>query len=203
MSTPAFQRKDPAERREQILRGARRLFAEKTYSSVGTVEIAEATGVTWGLIAHYFGGKRGLYLAVARSLVEWPALPFDIGTGSLDQRIAAFSEWILGVIERNTETWLAATAGWDAGRDPELAEILDAARDVVLERMLDVLGADAPSISPDVLRAVGRVYLTMVETATREWLDRGRLTRGQVVELTERAFTMLMTDLAPALADVT
>lgn len=192
MSSPGYQRLDPDARREQILHSARRLFAERTYAAVGTLEIAEAAGVTWGLIAHYFGGKRGLYLAVVRSLVEMPEeLPEPEGE-SPEERIAALVEFLLGVIERNSQTWLAAISGWDIGRDEELAGILEQAHESIIDRMLQILGPEVPPVPDDIVRAVARVGLGAMVSATREWLVGERLTREQVLVLMTRMLNMLM-----------
>lgn len=48
---------------------------------------AEAACVTWGLVAHYFGGKRGLHLEVVRSLVDVPSDALEMGGRSLEERI--------------------------------------------------------------------------------------------------------------------
>lgn len=55
--------------REQIIRSAIKLFAEKGYSGAGLAEIVEASGVTTGAVYHHFGGKAGLFLVVAE-LIE-------------------------------------------------------------------------------------------------------------------------------------
>lgn len=104
------------------------------------------------------------------------------------------------MIERNSETWRAAISGWDIGRDPELAAILEGARDHAVDRMLDILGDSVPPVPPDDLRAVGRSMLGLMEAATREWLDRGRLSREQVLVLLNRAFVALLYDIAPDVA---
>ena len=58
----------PAERREEILATARRLFAERGYEAVSASEVAREAGVTLGLLDHYFGSKRGLFIALVARL---------------------------------------------------------------------------------------------------------------------------------------
>ncbi|WP_459283247.1 TetR/AcrR family transcriptional regulator [Arthrobacter sp. TMN-37] len=43
---------------------ARTLFAQRGVDAVGTREIAEAAGVTHGLVRHHFGSKQGVWQAV-------------------------------------------------------------------------------------------------------------------------------------------
>src|ERR687897_2920031 len=64
MSTPKFSRLDPAKRRERILDAANALFAERGYEEVSIEDVAKAAGVTRGLVHHYFGGRKDVYLAL-------------------------------------------------------------------------------------------------------------------------------------------
>ena len=69
MSTPTrYRRLSPAERREQILDAANTLFAERGYEDVLVEDIARAAGVTRGLVHHYFGGRKDVYLALLERL---------------------------------------------------------------------------------------------------------------------------------------
>src|SRR5947209_20620808 len=72
---PRWQRLDHDERRRQILLVARRLFSERNYDAVSTSEIAREAGVARGLLHHYFGTKRELYLEVVRNLMRMPSNP--------------------------------------------------------------------------------------------------------------------------------
>ena len=63
MSAPARKRLPRAERQEQTLAVARRLFAERGYAAVTMDDIAAAVGVTKPLLYTYFGNKERLYLA--------------------------------------------------------------------------------------------------------------------------------------------
>src|SRR5215469_8264858 len=62
------------ETRDALIETARRLFAERGYSEVGTEEIVRAAGVTRGALYHHFAGKTQLFEAVyeqvERELVE-------------------------------------------------------------------------------------------------------------------------------------
>ena len=67
MSPPKFSRLDPGQRREQILDAANALFAERAYDEVSIEDIANSAGVTRGLIHHYFGGRKDVYIGAARA----------------------------------------------------------------------------------------------------------------------------------------
>jgi len=52
---------------DRILRVASKLFAEKGYSNVSIRDVCKETGTTAPVIYYYYGSKKGLYDAVARS----------------------------------------------------------------------------------------------------------------------------------------
>src|SRR5215212_566556 len=68
MSTPKYHRLDPGQRREQILDAANSLFAERAYDEVSVEDIASAAGVTRGLVHHYFGGRKEVYIGLLERL---------------------------------------------------------------------------------------------------------------------------------------
>ena len=68
MSPPKFSRLDPAQRHDQILNAAKDLFAERAYDEVSVEDIARAAGVARGLVHHYFGGRKDVYIALLERL---------------------------------------------------------------------------------------------------------------------------------------
>ncbi|MBP0964107.1 MAG: TetR/AcrR family transcriptional regulator [Oscillospiraceae bacterium] len=52
----------PKERRDAIINAAMHIFAKYDYKKASTDEIASLAGISKGLIFHYFGSKKGLYL---------------------------------------------------------------------------------------------------------------------------------------------
>src|SRR4051812_23022181 len=68
MSSPKYHRLDPGQRREQILDVANALFAERAYDEVSIEDIASAAGVTRGLVHHYFGGRKDVYIGLLERL---------------------------------------------------------------------------------------------------------------------------------------
>ncbi len=67
-TTPKYSRLDPGQRREQILDAANALFAERGYDEVSIEDIASAAGVTRGLVHHYFGGRKEVYIGLLERL---------------------------------------------------------------------------------------------------------------------------------------
>ena len=197
---PRWQRLDHDERRTQILAVARRLFSERTYAAVSMAEIASQSGVARGLLHHYFGTKRDLYLEVIRQIVRVPALPVPHPAPGheLEQMISESADRWLTLLERNRGAWLAATGAQGLGRDPEVEAILEEAREATTDRLIEALPPPIGCSSPQ-LRALLRCYSALAETTSVEWLERGRLTRAQAHTVIVRGFLALVEDVLPAL----
>ena len=197
---PRWQRLEHDERRRQILACARRLFSERNYASVSTSEIAREAGVARGLLHHYFGTKRELYLEVVRSLMRMPTSPVPLqspGRG-IDVVIAQSVERWLEMLEHNRGTWLAAIGARGLGRDPEVEAILDEARERAADRLIEALQTYEAAQAPPEMRAVIRAYSGFAEAASIEWLQRGRLTREQLQALLVQGFLSIVRDVLPA-----
>jgi hypothetical protein len=93
--------------------------------------------------------------------------------------------------------WLAALGAAGLRRDPEDEQILDDAREQAAARIVAPILARDPDAPAALLQALVRAYSGLAEDATREWLQRRRLTRAQVhVFLTDTLLT-IVTDVAP------
>lgn len=196
---PRRRRLEPDERRAQILECAIDMFGERPYAAVSTAELAQRAGVARGLINHYFGNKRDLYLAVVRRMVTLPRLDDMVApTGTDRERVEASVHWLLDVISEHGSTWVKVTSHEGVGDDPEVQHILDQADDAAAERLLLMVGR-ADSAHSTELRALVRAFGGLVKVAGREWITRGTLTRVQVHVLLA---DMLMTLIAETMPKV-
>jgi AcrR family transcriptional regulator len=196
MATPAprWARLEHDERRSQILACARRLFSERHYGAVSTAEIAREAGVARGLLHHYFGSKRDLYLEVVRSMVSMPLqpVPGELDGRAPEQVLAEGVDRWLEMLSRNRETWLVARGAQGFGHDPELEAILEDAREAATDQVIAALrpGED-PEVAPPELRALVRAYAGLAEATSLEWLLHRRLTREQAHALLYESFLAL------------
>ncbi|MBA9002940.1 MULTISPECIES: TetR/AcrR family transcriptional regulator [Thermomonospora] len=198
-------RKEPDERRDQILRVARELFSKYPYQSVSSTQIADAAGVSRGLLNHYFGTKRELYLAAVQHMLQVPPLPVPafVEGASVRSRVTQALDGWLELLERNRGTWITALDMMASGGDPELGRILDEARDRAVDRVCEVVGLAPLAAEHDEVRSALRGFSGMAEATTREWLKFGRLTRAQVHMLLERTVLYITEQVVPQLvADV-
>jgi AcrR family transcriptional regulator len=76
----AGRRPGPSQTRDQILRAARALFAERGYARTTIRSIAAAAEVNQGLVHHYFGSKEQLY----REALDLTVDPWEVLTRLLD-----------------------------------------------------------------------------------------------------------------------
>src|SRR5947209_160943 len=200
-ASPRRQRLDHDQRRRQILDCARRLFSERNYASVSTSEIARQAGVARGLLHHYFGTKRELYLEVMRGMVRMPSNPVPLQAPGkpietiIDQSV---DRW-LTMLERNRGTWLAAIGARGPGHDPELEAILEQAREQAADRLIEALRRYEAAEAPPELRAAIRAYSGFAEAASVQWLEYDRLTREQIHALLVEGFLSIVRDVVPAI----
>jgi AcrR family transcriptional regulator len=195
---PRWRRLEPDQRREQILACAITLFGERPYAAVSTTELAHRAGVARGLINHYFGTKRDLYLEVVRRMVTIPQVAVDrLPDGPLEERVRVSVSWFLDSVARHSRTWLAALGVEGVGRDPEVEKILAEADEAAADRVLEAAGLAEVVAHREELRAMIRAYGGMVKAAAREWLVREALDREQVQHLLTTTLLSLINDVAP------
>jgi AcrR family transcriptional regulator len=193
---PRWRRLEPDARREQILDCAVRLFGERPFAAVSTTDIAREAGVARGLLNHYFGTKRDLYLEVVRKLVTITDVPgADVAIrGPLRTRVERSVDWFLDTVSVHAKTFVAVTGAEGVGADPEIERILAEADDAAARRVLELVGL--PS-DVDEHRAVIRAYGGLVKAAVREWIRDETLDRRQVRLLLARVLETLVKDVLP------
>ena len=125
MSTPKFSRLDPAQRREQILDAANALFAERGYDEVSVEDIASSAGVARGLVHHYFGGRKQVYIALLERLgaVREEQLPPPVGRSARARVADNVSRW-LDWTEQNRTIWLATLGRGEDIADPDVRAVV-------------------------------------------------------------------------------
>ncbi|WP_414941027.1 TetR/AcrR family transcriptional regulator [Amycolatopsis sp. cmx-11-51] len=195
---PRWRRLEPDERKEQIFACAARLFGARPYSEVSTSDIAAEAGVARGLINHYFGTKRELYLEIIRRALTVPRLAVEIlPEGPLDLRADVAIDWFLDMVTSQEKMWLAAIAPEGIGRDLEVERILEEADRESADRVLEAVGLSRESEHGQELNALVRAFGGMVKAAGREWLVRGSLNREQVHTLLSKSLVTLVGEVFP------
>ena len=188
-------RLEPDARREQILSVAVRLFGERGYADVSTGDIAAGAGVARGLVNHYFGTKKELYLDVIRVMLTVPEAALTLlPAGDLPTRADAIATWFLDVVSRHSTSWLGAiTAGGMAG-DADVDRAIAEAIDVAADRVLTAVGLPGGG---GARHAMARSYVGLATSTAREWLQRGELTRAQVHKLLTATLLAMVDQVFP------
>jgi AcrR family transcriptional regulator len=163
-------------RRAQLLDLGRDLFGQRPYDEIGIDEIARAGGISKGLLYHYFGSKRGFYVATleeaARQLLaatlEDPALPPP-------ERAQRSLDTYLDFVSQNAPAFRALLRG-GIGTDAEVAAVVDGVRNEFLRRFVTNLGlAESPR---PVFDLAARSWIGLVEAASLEWVEKGAVERA-------------------------
>ncbi len=176
MASPPSERQprrlDRDARREQLIDAAVTVVAEHGHAGLSLDRVAERSGVTRGLIYHYFPrGRRDLFLAAVdragRELTEgWLT---DTET-PLEERLAAnFSRFFEHALAPS-EIWLVHRQAGLAG-DPEVDRISGRYQAIVIAAVArNHFDSDDP---PAPQRAALRAYLDFAERALDEWRELG------------------------------
>lgn len=181
MSSPKYSRLDPGQRHAQILDAANALFAERAYDEVSIEDIATAAGVTRGLVHHYFGGRKEVYVGLLERLgaLREERLAPPVGRSARARVADDVSRW-LDWTETNRTIWLATIARGEDIADPDARRVVS---DLV-GRAVALLAARHADIAEDSprLRYALECWTALNRAATRRWL-RDEATREATQEL--------------------
>jgi AcrR family transcriptional regulator len=179
MPAPSRHRLQIDERRTQLLELGRDLFAENAYDDVSIDHIAEAAGISKGLLYHYFGSKRAFYIATVREaasqLTARTAPDLALPTA---QRALAGIEAYLDFVEENARSYPALLRS-GVGNDPEVARIVEDTRDAIVARMMTNMGFVAPR---PIFRFALRGWIGLVEATSLDWLERREVSREMLLQ---------------------
>ena len=181
MNSPKFSRLDPEQRREKILDAANALFAERPYDEVSVEDIARSAGVTRGLVHHYFGGRKDVYIGLLERIgaQREDQLPLPVGRTASARVADSVSRW-LDWTQANRTVWLATMAHGEDIADPEVRRVV---ADLV-RRAVALVAAHHADIAEDSprLRYALECWTGLNRAATRRWLN-GEATREATQEV--------------------
>jgi len=179
----------PEVRREQIVAAAQRLYADQPYDQVSTAALARAAGVARGLINHYFGDKRELFLEAMRQSVVMPEpeLPY-FPELPIHERTRRIVDWILDAATTYGQAWINASGAANLHGSSDVQDVIDAADERAVRLTLDAIGL------PDTehFRARLRPVAPLFKAVCREWLQRESLTREEAATLLTSAILLFV-----------
>lgn len=181
-------------RRAQLIAQGPAFFGTRPYDAVSIDDIAEAAGISKGLLYHYFPTKRDYYAAVleaaaddlrAQTLVD-PALAPDV-------RMRTGLEAYLDFVKARGPAYVALMRG-GIGSDPVISGILDAVRGHFIDSIVKEL---PPHPRPRALRVLLRGWVGFVEVTALAWLESppGTIAKSQLVDTASSVLVMVLGDL--------
>ena len=178
---PSYTRLDPAQRRDQILDAASALFAERGYEEVTIEDIATSAGVTRGLVHHYLGGRKDVYVALLERVgaAREDELRPPVGRTARARIEDSVSRW-LNWTHANRSIYLGTIAPGEDIADPDVSRLVaDLMRRAVA--LVADFHSDIAQDSPR-LRYALECWTGLNRAATRRWL-RGEATRETTQEV--------------------
>ncbi len=190
---PVRARLEVDERRAQLLGLGLTIFSERPYDDVAIDDIAQAAGVSKGLLYHYFPTKRDFYVAAlreaARDLIAQTIGADTGGDENQGERLRQGLTTYLDFVERRGGAYVALMRG-GVGSDPEVASIVEGTRVAILEYIVALL---PPGMAGPLAITALRGWIGFVEAASIDWVARRSVTVEEIVNLAHAAlFDVLM-----------
>lgn len=185
------------ERRAQLLELGAELFSAHSYDGLSVDDIAQAAGISKGLLYHYFPSKREFYVETVRAAAEQllretqSANEADPELPPLD-RARRGIEAYLDYAERHACAFSTLLRG-GIGSDLEVFEIIESVRRHYVDRFMSQVSFLEPT--PQLRNAV-RGYLGFSEGVTLDWLEHRDVPRQELsdllVEMLEHTVTAMV-----------
>ena len=182
------------ERRRQLIEAALAVFGERDYDEVSVDEVADAAGVSHGLVFQYFGSKKGLYVACLQPLIEFfrERIEPDPDLAPIERLRSGLRNYADLISEHPVGYRSLMTRGTGFS---EVREGLERARWQRITRLAEGMGLDP---SQPAVRVGLRSWIAYVDTAMLTWLDQGAPDRDALVEMLVRALGATAESIAAA-----
>ncbi|SDN72280.1 TetR/AcrR family transcriptional regulator, partial [Allokutzneria albata] len=167
-----------AQRRDEIVAAAQRLFGTRPTEDVTIEAIAAAAGASRALVYRYFGGKQQLYLHALLAAVDDLARVIEPPPGPPLSRLRFAVSGYLDFAERHAHGYVALVRG--ATHSAEAAEIVDRTRELIAELAFEGLELDRSQPRPRLL-LVG--WVAAAEAMTLHWLEHREIARDDLAKL--------------------
>jgi AcrR family transcriptional regulator len=160
------------ERRRQLLDLGVDRFGGRSYDDVSIDDIAQAAGISKGLLYHYFPTKRAFYAACVAEAAERvlaACTQFDDGATPLERLDRGIAAYLAYVQEHGRAYANLMRSG--VGVDREIAAIVDETRAKFVGELLEGLGEAIP-LTP-LMKIALRGWVGLAEAATLAWVESG------------------------------
>ena len=175
-------RLDVDERRTQLVDLGLQHFGERAYDDVSIDAIAEAAGISKGLLYHYFPTKRAYYAATIREAASRLVASTETDDAAPPLvRLHAGLDAYLGYVKVHAKAY-ATLMRSGVGVDPEIARIVDETRALFVERLtsgfvegptpgVDRAGYASGILGSPIVRLALRGWVGFAESASLGWTE--------------------------------
>jgi AcrR family transcriptional regulator len=177
-----------------------KLFSTNSYDDISIDDVAQAAGMSKGLLYHYFGGKREFYVATIRhaslQLRELTEPDPRLPPGA---RLRAAVDAHLTYVRDHGPVYAALSRG-GAAVAREISGILEEHRHVIMQYFLRDFRVARPR---PLLRMALRAWIAMVQEACLDWLAHPEMKRDQLRDLLIASYVAMLAkagDLDPEIA---
>jgi AcrR family transcriptional regulator len=176
----------PDARRDQLLAFGRAHFGARGFAEGSLDALAREAGVSKALLYHYFGGRRGFFLATVEELGARLEATFSPPEDlPFAEKLRASLRGFVEVASAEAAMFRTLLRG-GLGADPDLASIVERVRKSASRALARELGIVRPSRA---LRIALAGSVGFVESATLAWIDEGAKNPEAHVQAMERVVT--------------
>jgi AcrR family transcriptional regulator len=184
-----YERRSPrlprAEREQQLLDIAERLFIDKGYTRTSIEDVAQAAGVTRPIVYNLHGSKEGLYLAcVARARAKLSDRLLQVLPALSDPReqVSAAGDLFFEIIEEDPKRWTLLFGGSAMPLVGDDGEQLTDLRFETVGQIAQLIKAAAPHADDERIRAFAHAVSGVGEQLGRWWLREPNVPRERLTE---------------------
>jgi AcrR family transcriptional regulator len=191
---PVSRRREPADRRRDLLTQASAIARAEGLEAVTADHLGATAGTSKALVFHYFGSVRGLRLAVLEGevaeLLAATTPPSDLAPVERPAHVlAAF----LDHVHARRGLWLGVWRGPLTG-DDGARELLTAARLVIMDRIVSLAAESDRPVNPR-LALLARGWIALVEEVAAGWVSGAEASRDEVADLLLASLAVLLPEL--------
>jgi AcrR family transcriptional regulator len=161
-----------AEREQQMLEAADRVFARRGYQAASMDEIAAEVGVTKPMLYAYFGSKEGLYLASVQRAGEMLAQRLrDVAEGGPAERLQAGVRAFFAFVDERRSSWAVLYREASAGGGTvavRVASLRGAIATTVSQLFAEMAGEGTEGLEAE---PVAHALVGAGESLANWWLD--------------------------------
>jgi AcrR family transcriptional regulator len=183
-------RLSPQARRSQLIDLGVEMLATRRLDELSVELIAEAAGISRGLLFHYFPSKQDFHLEVARAAADemLRRTEPDTNLSPVDALRGALTSF-MAYVEENPDNYKSLVRGAVSG-DAKMRAIFDTTRATMAQRVIDVIADMGLETSARTSLAI-HGWVAFVEECVVRWIDDGGVDRDDLLDMLTKSLPAL------------